>query len=95
MYKCCEYITLNILKLQFAHLPQKVANVRSIVAKISHRAGADRQGRTVSQMVGGGAPLAVTGLSNLGEAWLFLDFKNLFVKIEPLSSLILKHVKNN
>ena len=31
------------------------------------------QGRTVSQMVWR-APLAVTGLSNLGKAWLFLDF---------------------
>ena len=43
---------------------------------------ASRQGRTVSQMVWGGAPLAVTGLANIGKTWPFLDFLNLIVKIE-------------
>ena len=36
----------------------------------------------MSQIVGGGAPLAITGLANLGKAWLFLDLKKLIVKIE-------------
>ena len=36
--------------------------------------------RTVREMVWG-APLAVIGLSSLSKAWLFLDFKNLLVKL--------------
>ena len=48
------------------------------------------QGRTVSQMVGGGAPLAITGLSNLSKAWLFLDFKTFLLKKGTLFKLDFK-----
>ena len=40
------------------------------VCRYSTTAGADGE----SDGLGGGAPLAVTGLSNIGKAWLFLDF---------------------
>ena len=54
------------------------------------------QGRTVSQMVGGGAPLAVPGLSNLGKLVIFRFLKFISKnRREHFSSLILKHLKNN
>ena len=58
--------SLKIVQKLHITLPCTSILVRSLLHY--SRTGADRESD------GWGAPLAVTGLSNLGKAWLFLDF---------------------
>ena len=92
----CLYFAMRFF---IANQPSRVSveNASSLVVSTIGLEYDIHRGGPWVRWFGGGAPLAVIGLSNLGKAWLFLDFKKFISKNRRglYSSLILKHLKKN